>query len=92
MINKQSDARKAIRIYRYSSTIFDLIGKPAVDWYNSHGINMPNDSTDWSHNAITITCPCNIQRYFTALKMTIFSRFLFAIFIFLLKTYIVGTR
>ena len=41
---------------------------------------------------ITKTRPCNIQPFFTAVKMTIFSRFPFTIFIFLLKTYIVGTR
>ena len=42
--------------------------------------------------SITKTHPCNIQRFFTAVKMTIFSRFFLTIFIFLLKTYIVGTR
>ena len=40
---------------------------------------------------ITKTRPCNIQRFFTAVKMTIFS-WIYFIFIFLLKTYIVGTR
>ena len=41
---------------------------------------------------ITKTCPCNILRFFTAVKMTIFSWNVLTIFIFLLKTYIVGTR
>ena len=41
---------------------------------------------------ITKTRPCNIQRFFTAVKMTIFGLIFVTIFIFLLKTYIVGTQ
>ena len=38
------------------------------------------------------TRPCNIQQYFTAVKMFIFQMNFFKIFPFLLKTLIVGTR
>ena len=38
---------------------------------------------------ITQTRPCNIQRFLTVVKMTIFSLIFFTIFIF---SYIVGTR
>ena len=41
-------------------------------------------------SGITKTRACNIQRFFTDVKMTIFSSDLFLLF--LLKTYIVGTR
>ena len=44
-----------------------------------------------SHN-ITQTRPCNIQQYFTAVKMLIFRWFFKIFFLFLLKTLIVGTR
>ena len=51
---------------------------------------------DWLPFEIEITIketrPCNKQRFFKAVIMTIFSRILLIIFIFLLKTYNVGTR
>ena len=40
----------------------------------------------------TKTRPCNIQQYFTAVKMFIFRKNFFIFFLFLLKTLIVGTR
>ena len=41
---------------------------------------------------ITKTRPCNIQRYFTAVKMFVFRLNFLIFFLFLLKTLIVGTR
>ena len=41
---------------------------------------------------ITQTRPCNIQQYFTAVKMFISDEFFLIFFLFLLKTLIVGTR
>ena len=40
---------------------------------------------------ITQTCPCNILQYFTAIKMIIFRCKIVIVFLFLLKTLIVGT-
>ena len=41
---------------------------------------------------ITKTRPCNIQQYFTAVKMFIFRRNFLIFFLFLLKTLIVGSE
>ena len=42
---------------------------------------------------ITKTCPCNIQRFFSAVISENYIHWkMFEVFIFLLKTYIVGTR
>ena len=41
---------------------------------------------------ITQTRPCNIQQYFTAVKMFKFRLNFFIFFLFLLKTLIAGTR
>ena len=51
-----------------------------------------NVSTVVNFDNITKTRPCNIQRFFKGLKITIFSLIFLIFFIFLLKTYIVGTR
>ena len=47
---------------------------------------------DLTRHFITKTRPCNIQLFFTAVKMIIFSIIFLTIFIFLLKTYIMGIR
>ena len=43
-----------------------------------------------SLDTITQTCPCNIQQYFTPIKILIFRRKIMIFFLFLLKTLIVG--
>ena len=51
-----------------------------------------SDQVEHKPGCITQTRPCNIQQYFTAVEITIFSLFFSTIYLFLLKTYIVGTR
>ena len=41
---------------------------------------------------ITQSCPCNILQYFTAVKMIVLDDLFKILFLFLLKTLIVGTR
>ena len=41
---------------------------------------------------ITKTCPCNTLQFFTAVKKIIFRRKIVMVFLFLIKTLIVGTR
>ena len=59
----------------------DLVGEPAkYDIFLTHAIG----------GYITQTRPCNIQQYFTAVKILIFRRSFLIFFLFLLKTLIEG--
>ena len=86
--NSKNKGADQLRSYRILKTSFL--------WHNSFciisSILVPFSEAVKAACFITKTRPCNIQRFFTAVKMTIFIWFFFTIFIFLLKAYIVGTR